>query len=140
MEPLHDWINIGNPGPAPEFPFAPDQSLREFFKSMESGFVVPTDWHITQSDARKLELGHQSHDMDDKWHIYTQDGTTHFHRSWTGEEIYQFTTELEESGIAIASFTVAKYRWRLSRKDKANDRANLLQVMNAVLDIYPIHS
>lgn len=40
-------------------------------------------------EMQKIQLGFIPKVMEDKWFIYFEDNTLNFHRSWTGNKIYQ---------------------------------------------------
>lgn len=70
-----------------------------------------------------LRLGLIPRDMDDRWFIYLADNTLHFHRSWTGHEIFQLPlTPTPDGGAAAATFWVsrdpAEYRGTSAEADR----------------------
>jgi len=90
---LKSWSNVGSPGPAPTSPFVPSEEQRQKFKPINSPKTFEVKWVIDQEAYKRLQLGHLAHEMEDKWNIYMEDGTVHFHRSWTGVELFRFTVE-----------------------------------------------
>ena len=54
----------------------------------------------------KLKLGRIPNTMEDKWFIYYYDKHIHFHRSWTGFEIFRAKINTTENGCQINQFLV----------------------------------
>lgn len=61
------------------------------------------DWEFSPDDVEKLRAGSSATEMEDKWHVYLDEGTVHCQRSWTDHEIYRFDLH-EESGATVAEF------------------------------------
>ncbi|MFZ4434472.1 MAG: hypothetical protein ACOYOQ_14865 [Microthrixaceae bacterium] len=62
---------------------------------------VPGTWRIDPDAYQQLLLGHQAMEMDDKWHAFTEAGTVHLIRSWTGFEIFRFEITPDTDGAVI---------------------------------------
>ncbi len=45
--------------------------------------------HFTQREFEQISLGLIPQRMEDKWFIYLEDDLLNFHRSWTGQSVYQ---------------------------------------------------
>lgn len=53
---------------------------------------------FTKDQAALLKLGFVPFEMEDKWFIYFENATLHFHRSWTGACIFQVACDEEAAG------------------------------------------
>jgi hypothetical protein len=64
---------------------------------------IALDIHAEYSEAEyeKISEGFQPYDMDQKWFIYMEDDTLWFHRSWTGECIFEARLAKEGGKYAI---------------------------------------
>jgi hypothetical protein len=45
---------------------------------------IPVDLACTPEEFERLRYGLVPQDMDDRWLVYAESRTVHFHRSWTG--------------------------------------------------------
>lgn len=50
---------------------------------------LPFVRHYTPAEMEKLAQGLVPMEMEQKWFVYFDDNTLHFHRSWTGNKIYE---------------------------------------------------
>ena len=64
---------------------------------------VPLDLTFDANQMRNLRLGFIPVDQSQKWFLYFEDGTLHFHRSWTGFKMFEVVFEPVGDGAA-ASF------------------------------------
>lgn len=75
--------------------------------------------HYTPAEMEQIAQGLVPMEMEQKWFIYLEDDTLHFHRSWTGNKIYEVRFSRDERGFcanrAIANCDPSQYR-------KINDR------------------
>ena len=64
---------------------------------------------FSAAELALLQLGLIPQDMDDRWFIYLADNVLHFHRSWTGCEIFQLPlTPTTDGGAAATTFWVSR--------------------------------
>jgi hypothetical protein len=62
---------------------------------------LPVTGTYAAGEFARMQQGLIPQQMEDKWFIYWEEGILHFHRSWTGFEIYQIEFSVRESGEAI---------------------------------------
>jgi hypothetical protein len=55
------------------------------------------DCNFSETQFQKISRGLIPLGMEDKWFIFLEDNTLYFHRSWTGECIYQITFSKEQN-------------------------------------------
>lgn len=85
---------------------------------------------FSAEEAERLRLGLVPRQMEDKWFIYYQDDVLHFHRSWTGHEIYQVGLETTENGCRISGIKVNRDKTQYGGNDNSFD----LQLLNFLID------
>jgi ADP-ribosyl-[dinitrogen reductase] hydrolase len=133
---LKSWSNVGSPGPAPTAPFVPTEEQRQQFKPINSPKTLTVNWKLDQEAYKRLQLGHVAHEMEDKWNVYMEDGTVHFHRSWTGMELFRFTLQPAENGsYTVSQFEVEQDPERYTETDEQAIRNTLSEVLQAVLGV-----
>lgn len=105
------------------------------------------DWNITGMpddysvfnihrifDSQRMELikrGLIPFSMDDKWFIYFEENTLHFHRSWTGICIYEAIFYVTEEG----NFRVKECRVNNSLNNgKPFDSITNVELINSLID------
>lgn len=143
---LKSWSNVGSPGPAPATPFVPNEEQKQQFKPINTPKTIPVQWRLDQEAYGRLKLGHLAHEMEDKWNIYMEDDTVHFHRSWTGVELFRFTVEPvianalsldheSEEFYIVSSFDVEQDPERYTETDEQAILATLSEVLQAVLGV-----
>lgn len=75
-------------------------------------------------EYESLKRGFIPMQMEDKWFIYFEEDWLHFHRSWTGQEVYKAKVEQEEPEYMIKEFWVErnpeKYKNEIDREDMEN--------------------
>jgi hypothetical protein len=64
---------------------------------------------------RRIELGYESRDMDEKWDVFVEDRVAFLHRSWTGYGIYAATFSPIDTGdwrisAAVVESDPSRYR------------------------------
>lgn len=110
-EAITHWAHFGRPGSASADRYVPDSDERERLKE----FVHPESgpWEHTLDRAQTLALlnGFPRGEMEDKWIVYSDEPTAegvasvHFHRSWTGQQVFSVDLQLTESGSRVSSAT-----------------------------------
>jgi hypothetical protein len=84
--------------------------------------------------ATLLKLGFLPLTMEDKWFIYFENNTLHFHRSWTGVCIYQvFCAEEANGTLRITRATLNRDPEQYSETRDARDVEMISQLINAFL-------
>lgn len=150
------WSNVGSPSTAPTEPFVPSEEQRSRWKPIKTSRTIAVDWYFDQEMHNKLEYGHKAQQQEDKWNIYFENGTVHFHRSWTGNELFRFylgemvqmlrgdeTKEQIEAlqadkHYAMTSFEVEQDPESYKETDEQKIKDTLLQVLQVVLGVKPI--
>ena len=56
---------------------------------------------FTDAQGERMRQGHVPTDMDDKWFIFFENGWLHFHRSWTGAEIFALKLDGSPAGVRV---------------------------------------
>jgi hypothetical protein len=56
---------------------------------------------FSDAAADRMRGGHVPVDMDDRWFIYFEDGWLHFHRSWTGAQIFAIRLDGCPLGVRV---------------------------------------
>ena len=77
---------------------------------------------LTNKQLRKLKIGLVPNEMEDKWFVYCEKGYIHFHRSWTGYEIYRAKLQINKEGGKIIGFWVEQ---DIDRYNEKNDDRNI---------------
>jgi hypothetical protein len=87
---LQSYTNTGSPSAAPTTAFVPSDEQRSKFQPIKQSRTIPVNWFFDSKEREKFEYGHKAQTMEDKWNIYCEDDVVHFHRSWTGNELFRF--------------------------------------------------
>jgi hypothetical protein len=143
---LRSWSNVGSPGQASATPFVPNDEQKQKFQPIKSAKTIDVQWILDQEAYKRLQLGHLAYEMQDKWNIYMEDDTVHFHRSWTGMELFRFTAEPVLSNALsldheptqqyiVSSFEVEQDHERYTETDKQAIKNTLSEVLQAVLGV-----
>src|SRR5215472_14053239 len=69
--------------------------------------VPPPQRRWTESEWAGICRGHQSRDMDDKWHAFVEDDRLFLHRSWTGRGVYEARFARDGDGWLITELLVS---------------------------------
>ena len=75
-------------------------------RPMASSRPLAYERSLTRHELAGLVAGFKPACMDDKWFIFSENGAVHFHRSWSGEEIYAVTLVETPDGAEIARVMV----------------------------------
>ncbi|MFI6499729.1 hypothetical protein [Nonomuraea typhae] len=103
-------------------PISIPQSLRGFTTRV----WTPDEW-------ARIQQGHVSRDMDDRWVLFVEDDTLFAHRSWTGFGIYSATFVEVEGGWRVAEVWVESDPERYRRRSDAHDLALLETLIRGTL-------
>ena len=80
---------------------------------------------FNDEEYESLKRGFIPMQMEDKWLIYFEDDWLHFHRSWTGDEIYKAKVEPGQGEYVINEFWVERNSRKYKNEDDDEDRENL---------------
>lgn len=75
-------------------------------------------------ELNKLRLGLVPNQMEDKWFAYFHNEHIHFHRSWTGYEIFKAKLNLKDNGCEINEFWVEQYPEKYKELDDNRNISN----------------
>lgn len=81
---------------------------------------------FVREDARRVRAGLIPMGMDDKWHVFIEDGTMHFHRSWTGRCIYAADVSGDDVCTVIESVRVERETWQRLGEQDARDTLQVI--------------
>ena len=109
--------------------------------SLDNHYVIRTDIPIPAVAMNRIRQGHIPREMEDKWFMYYADGIIHYHRSWTGYNIFNAYCEKREEGYAITKIEVDTEEYK-SSPDRAKEALdNFLKLLARQCDVcmdYPI--
>ena len=97
--------------------------------------TVALDRLFTHEQVGRLRLGLIPEEMSDKWFVYWQDDTLHFHRSWTGHCIYIVRLAPESGGHRMTSADVNRDPEQYSETDDALDA----RLVSWLIDVLLLH-
>lgn len=145
---LQSWSTVGSPSATPTTPYVPDDEQKSKFQPIKSPRTIAVDWHFNLNAYEKFTLGHHAREMEDKWNIYCEDNVVHFHRSWTGNELFRFTlVKTPEMHIGpnkelmdykyykVSSFEVEQDPEVYKATDEQEIKNTILQVMRVLLGV-----
>ena len=69
---------------------------------------LTASWRFTGREFQQMKRGLIPEQMEDKWFVYHEDGWLNFHRSWTGNCIYQVQFRESDSGYEIHQILVSR--------------------------------
>ncbi len=92
---------------------------REHFEIVNPVPLNPPSAVWSQDEWERMQQGHESRDMDDKWDIVVHDQRLDFHRSWTGQCIYR------------AWFSFSSVGWTIGRAEVSGDSAAYRRTFDA---------
>lgn len=81
-------------------------------------------------DARRVRTGLIPRGMDDKWHVFIEEGTMSFHRSWTGRCIYVADVSGDDARAVIENVRV---ELEICQKFGEQDARNTLELVVGLL-------
>lgn len=79
---------------------------------------------LNNEQLQKLKLGLIPNEMEDKWFAYFNCEYIHFHRSWTGYEIFKAKVNTTDKGCQINEF------WVEQNLDKYNEQIDEINISN----------
>lgn len=95
--------------------------------------ILLLDQLFSKDESALLKLGFMPHEMEDKWFIYFEDNVLYFHRSWTGNCIYQvFFTEMGATLCMIRAI-VNRDPQQYQQTDDEYDAEAISRIINTFL-------
>ena len=98
---------------------------------------VSVDWEFGPGDVEKLSAGSLATEMEDKWHVYLDEGAVHCQRSWTGHEIYRFDLNHGDSGATVSEFFYETDPSIYAAGDAETEKESLWLLLRSQLGINP---
>jgi O-acetyl-ADP-ribose deacetylase (regulator of RNase III) len=89
-----------DPDPAVPIPAVQRSHFGGRLHAMPSSHSLEYRRRLSPAETRRLREGLMAFDMDHRWHFFVEDDLVHFHRSWTGNEIFQARLRPLEGGGA----------------------------------------
>ncbi|MCF0092083.1 hypothetical protein [Micromonospora sp. MH99] len=97
---------------------------------------VATRPERTWSDEqwKRIALGYQARDMDEKWNVFVEDEVAFLHRSWTGNGIYEASfSPVPGGGWRISALVVESDPSRYRRRSDQYDRVMVELVLSGIV-------
>lgn len=141
---LQAWSNVGSSGAVSTIPFTPNDEQKSKLQAIKSPRTITVDWDFDLDSYEKLKLGHHAQEMEDKWNIYLEDNVVHFHRSWTGNELFRFVlspmngTDGEPKYYHVGSFEAEQDPEAYKETDEQAIKDMLGKVLRFVLGMSPV--
>ena len=88
---------------------------------------------FNEEEYENLKRGFVPMQMEDKWFIYFEDDWLHFHRSWTGHEVYKAKVEHTGGEHIIKEFWAERNPEKNKNEDDEKDIENLYFLIGAAL-------
>jgi hypothetical protein len=95
--------------------------------------VIGLDLRFTAGELEQMKRGVIPVEMEDKWFVYWQDDTLHFHRSWTGFCVYVVRFECDESGSRAVEATVNREPEQYRNTDDGYDASMVPYLIDVLL-------
>lgn len=94
--------------------------------------LLPTrTW--TDEEWAVIQLGHRARDMEERWHVLTEEQTVFVHRSWTGRGIYEVKFVPADGGWRIDAAVVETDPAHYRGAGAEHERAALESVLGLLL-------
>jgi hypothetical protein len=88
----------------------------------------------SDDEWERIQHGHRSCDMDDRWNLFTEGAVAFLHRSWTGHGIFAATfAPAEGGGRRIVEAIVESDPEHFRRSDDEHDCLMLERVLDSVI-------
>lgn len=91
---------------------------------------LPFEKEFSQKEMEQLSAGLIPRGMEDKWFIYYDNDTLHFHRSWSGFLLYQLAFLHNDTGSKIARAIFNRDPSQYNQPDDAYD----IQLLHYLID------
>ena len=101
------------------------QMLNELKPMPEQRARLDGAMEFSPDEYARLTLGHMSRDMDDKWDALLEDDWLYWHRSWTGNCVYQTRIERRDDRFVTAETWVNRDPQQYNFTDDRYDAALL---------------
>ncbi len=104
---LTQWSTYGQSGTPPLERFVPSPEERAKFLPIAAPQSADWRYDLDAKQTQGLLRGYQAHEMEEKWDIWSGDGSgdgatsVSFCRSWTGKTIVRVDLELKDVGARV---------------------------------------
>lgn len=136
------WSQVGSPGPPPAQPYVPSGGDRsDQFTAIHDPAAVEVNWSLDDVGFEALRFGHYADAMEDKWDIYFDEPTrvAHFHRSWTGFEIFRFAVDRVGADNFVLRVEYETDRERYAPPEKESERYALEELETVLREVLGIN-
>ncbi|MEU4334816.1 hypothetical protein AB0F59_09340 [Micromonospora lupini] len=83
---------------------------------------------------KRITLGYQARDMDEKWNVFVEDEVAFLHRSWTGNGVYEASfSPVPGDGWRISGVAVESDPSRYRRSSDQYDRVLVEMVLSGIV-------
>ena len=89
--------------------------------------------HFSQAEFALLSLGIVPKQMEDKWFIFFEEPWLYFHRSWTGDCIFQLRLKPDGDGYCVAEAWVNRNRDQYNSSGPAKDLEWLAKLIKTLI-------
>lgn len=89
---------------------------------------------FSMAEFGRLSLGLVPEQMEDKWFIFFEEPWLFFHRSWTGDCIFQLRLRLEGDGYFVSETWVNREREQYNSSGRSSDIKRLSNLIQMLLD------
>jgi len=98
-----------------------DWKTNEFSKSIS----ISMNLQLSETHLARIRHGLLPEQMEDKWFSYFENGSVHFHRSWTGAKIFEAKIQKSDDSYIISEFAVERDTDIYKSTDDASDAETL---------------
>jgi hypothetical protein len=95
--------------------------------------IVRFKRHFSQAEFDRLSFGEVPQQMEDKWFIFLEDSWLFFHRSWTGDCIFQLRLQTAEHGYDVVEAWVNREVQQYNSGGPASELELLSQLIKRLL-------
>ena len=122
------------PKPLPlQRPITRREDLQQTHPLPKGHITLALDRLFTQAEMARIHRGFLPYVMEEKWFVFYEDGTLHFHRSWTGYCIFRVHFSPERGGWRAHTVKVNRDREQYTAVDDAEDRRRVLDLIDTLL-------
>jgi hypothetical protein len=90
--------------------------------------------HFSRAQFERLSLGKVPECMEDKWFIFFEEPCLFFHRSWTGDCIFQLRLRSDEHGYIVAEAWVNRNSQQFNSGGPASEIQLLSKLVRALIN------
>jgi hypothetical protein len=95
--------------------------------------IIQFKRHFSQAEFDRLSLGEVPQQMEERWFIFLENSWLFFHRSWTGDCIFQLRLQTDEHGYNVAEAWVNGGKKEYNAGHPASELMLLSQLIDRLL-------